>query len=220
MYADGEFDYRKMTKAELEYAILHIDGSNCPKNLANARNALEERISGASPEPVSRSTQGMPVQAQTLPITLNPDPTRSVGLLIVSSLFVAAGIFLGPEDKLSRLFCVGFFGLCFLVALVRLLPRSSYLVLTRDGLTIVSLYRKSFVAWKSVRTFVAYQVQSNEMVGWTYLPGREESTIAGRLGRLIGAGVEGALPDTYGMSADDLATLLNHYRETHAVSAL
>jgi hypothetical protein len=51
MDGDGQFDYRKLTKAQIEYAIIHIDGSKFPANLANARAALEARNSGASPEP-------------------------------------------------------------------------------------------------------------------------------------------------------------------------
>jgi hypothetical protein len=48
---DGQFDYRTLTKEEIEYALQHIDGSRFPMNLANARAALEARNSGASPEP-------------------------------------------------------------------------------------------------------------------------------------------------------------------------
>jgi hypothetical protein len=48
---DGQFDYRTLTKEEIEYALQHIDASRFPMNLANARAALDARNSGASPEP-------------------------------------------------------------------------------------------------------------------------------------------------------------------------
>jgi len=48
---DGQFDYSTLTKMQIEYAIQHIDGSRYPKNLLNARAALDARNSGASPEP-------------------------------------------------------------------------------------------------------------------------------------------------------------------------
>ena len=51
MHEDGEFDYGTLPTADVEYAILHIDGRMYPKNLANARAALEARKSGKSPEP-------------------------------------------------------------------------------------------------------------------------------------------------------------------------
>src|ERR1700722_5317571 len=48
---DGQFDYRSLTKEEIEYTLQHIDGTRFPMNLANARAALDARNSGASPEP-------------------------------------------------------------------------------------------------------------------------------------------------------------------------
>jgi hypothetical protein len=51
MSEDGGFDYRTLSRAQIEYALNHIDGSRFPRNLKNARTALEERISGVSPEP-------------------------------------------------------------------------------------------------------------------------------------------------------------------------
>jgi hypothetical protein len=51
MSEDGGFDYRTLSRAQIEYALNHIDGSKFPENLRNARVALDERISGVSPEP-------------------------------------------------------------------------------------------------------------------------------------------------------------------------
>jgi hypothetical protein len=51
MDGDGQFDYRTLTKEQIEYALQHIDGSRFPMNLANARAALDARNAGASPEP-------------------------------------------------------------------------------------------------------------------------------------------------------------------------
>jgi hypothetical protein len=51
---DGDFDYSALTRAQLEYAVQHIDADRFPKNLALARAALAARVSGASNEPASR----------------------------------------------------------------------------------------------------------------------------------------------------------------------
>lgn len=51
MYEDGEFDYRSLPLADLEYAVEHVDGAKYPKNLAGARAALEARRVGTAPEP-------------------------------------------------------------------------------------------------------------------------------------------------------------------------
>ena len=50
-FTDGDFDYSSLTRAQLEYAVDHIDEAEFPKNLANARAALEARVAGESPEP-------------------------------------------------------------------------------------------------------------------------------------------------------------------------
>jgi hypothetical protein len=48
---DGDFDYKSLPRDAIEYAIEHIDPQAFPKNLANARAALESRVCGSSPEP-------------------------------------------------------------------------------------------------------------------------------------------------------------------------
>jgi hypothetical protein len=54
-----------------------------------------------------------------------------------------------------------------------------------------------------------------EPVGWTYSPGSEKSKRLRRVNTAI-AGVEAALPDTYGMSVEQLAGLMNQLRDRHA----
>jgi hypothetical protein len=48
---DGDFDYKSLPCEAIEYAIEHINPQTFPRNLANARAALEARRSGSSPEP-------------------------------------------------------------------------------------------------------------------------------------------------------------------------
>lgn len=51
MSDDGSFDYHRLTKEQIEYAVAHIDRSQFPQNYAKAEAALAARISGRSPEP-------------------------------------------------------------------------------------------------------------------------------------------------------------------------
>ncbi len=139
-------------------------------------------------------------------------------LLVISSCFVALGIFLTSKDDLQiGWLCVLFFGLGVLVALINLLPGCSYLDLTSDGMEIRSLYRKWFVRWTDVQEFFPASVANRPMICWNYT----QSFAGQRLGRKISSGltgVEAALPDTYGMYAEDLANLLNDWRTKHAVA--
>jgi hypothetical protein len=139
-------------------------------------------------------------------------------LALGSGLFVALGVWLLRREPAIALSCIVFFGLCAAVALVSLLPNSSYLTLTEQGFLFCSLFRKHFVAWPSVQSFLAVKIRSNNMVGWVYAPEFREATRLRRVNTVI-AGVEAALPDTYGMPAQQLADLMNQTREVHTKPA-
>ncbi len=89
-----------------------------------------------------------------------------------------------------------------------LLPR-------QPSIALASLFRKHFVAWSDVQLFVPVWIQFNSLVGWNYLPAFRRSQRLRGLNTAI-AGVEAALPDTYGMSAEQLAKLMNQLRDTYA----
>jgi hypothetical protein len=98
--------------------------------------------------------------------------------------------------------------------LIALLPNSSFLTLTEDGFLFSSLFRKHFVAWSDVQAFVPVKIQLNNMVGWNYAPAFSQSQRLRTINTAV-AGVEAALPDTYGMPAAELADLMNQMRDIH-----
>jgi hypothetical protein len=149
-----------------------------------------------------------------LPVTYRTRPLKMALLALVSGVFVCIGLWLLPREPVIALACIIFFGLCASVGLVGLLPNSSYLTLTEQGFLFASLFRKHFVAWSSVQTFVPVRIQSNSMVGWIYSSEFRGSTRLRRASTAI-AGVEAALPDTYGMPAEQLADLMNQLRDVH-----
>ncbi|HWS64683.1 MAG TPA: STM3941 family protein [Steroidobacteraceae bacterium] len=134
-----------------------------------------------------------------------------------AGVFVAIGLWLLPREPFVALACIIFFGLCGLVGLVNLLPNSSYLTLTEGGFLFVSLFRKHFVAWSSVQSFVPVKIQFKNMVGWNFSSEYQESKRI-RVVNTTVAGVEAALPDTYGMPAGELADLMNQLRDIHTRS--
>ena len=146
---------------------------------------------------------------------LKPSPWRLLLLLAISSSFAALGIFLiSRGEQLGGWLCTVLFGLGALVAIVSLLPGSSYLDLSSSGMEIRTLYRRWFVRWKDVHEFYPVVISNRKMVGWDY----SASYSAQSLGRKISRGMSGAeagLPDTYGMSAESLARLLNEWRIRH-----
>lgn len=145
-------------------------------------------------------------------VILRPSRWKTVLLLLISLTFVAIAVwmFLLGESRAIAIFTGLFFGLGVIVFVVQLLPNSSWLRLDRDGFTIRSLYRDSRSSWNDMLHFHPIRIRRNSMVGWKYAEEYEQS----QTGRIVAntlTGVEGALPDTYGMKPAELADLMNSY---------
>jgi hypothetical protein len=154
-----------------------------------------------------------------LPVTYRTRPVKMAFLAFGSGIFVAIGVWLLPQEPFLARACIIFFGLCALVGLVSLLPNSSYLTLTERGFLFASLFRKHFVAWSNVQSFVPVKIQFKSMVGWNYSSEFRESKRIRGVNAAV-AGVEAALPDTYGMPAGQLADLMNQLRDMYTKPVL
>jgi hypothetical protein len=151
-------------------------------------------------------------------LTLHPKKSSAVWFLFVCSAFVVMGIWMGNSKGWIGYAGAGFFALGIPVALIQLLPGSSYLRIDDTSFTFSSLFRKTSVPWSVVdEFFVVTRKQTgltvHKMVGFNYVPSYERQRIGRRVAAAI-AKCEGALPDTYGKSAEELAVLLNSYLET------
>ena len=152
-----------------------------------------------------------------LPVTLRPSRKQLVLLLVLSSVFVAAGIWMAGRGEKMGYYSVAFFGLCWLVFLIQLHPRAAYLHLEPSAFTFCSLFRKHSVPWTDVAQFAVIRVGLNRMVGWNFRPGLCRHMRAASVTRVI-SGYEAALPDTYGMKPQALAELLNRLREQYGTA--
>lgn len=144
-----------------------------------------------------------------LPATFHPSRWRHALLLAMSLGFVAMGVFLiGKGEGWIAWACTGFFGLCAAVFAANLLPGASSLRLDDEGLLVRSLFREHRIAWRNVTHFRPVRIGMNRFVGFDYRP---EVPTHHRLRKLNSAvaGIEGMLPDRYGMRVEDLADLLN-----------
>jgi hypothetical protein len=153
--------------------------------------------------------------APNLPLRLRTSRTKMALLFGGSLAFSAAGFLVANKDPIIGYACIAFFGLCGIVGAVGLIPSSSYLELTQDGFTFCSLFRRSTVPWRHVREFLPIKIHHNAMVGWNYSTEFQSNATSRRIATAL-SGAEGALPDTYGMKAAELATLLNNLRARHA----
>jgi hypothetical protein len=147
-----------------------------------------------------------------LPVTLRSSRRKTLLMLAGSLVFVAGGIWLLHDQPSTGYSGIAFFGLCAVVFCVQLLPNSSYLRLTAEGFTTCTLFRCHTVPWRHVRTFGVGRIGLKKVVGWD--PAADLSGIV-RATKAI-SGYASALPDTYGLRAEELAALLNRLRDEHA----
>lgn len=98
-----------------------------------------------------------------------------------------------------------FFGGGLLVALVQLLPGSSYLRVGPEGIEWCALFRRRRLRWDDIEGFGHFPRGGQEFVGILYPRPPESFSEKASLGLV---GFHEALPDTYGRKAADLAAIL------------
>ncbi|WP_346984120.1 STM3941 family protein [Chryseobacterium sp. POE27] len=140
---------------------------------------------------------------QNLPLILKPGKVKNIVLLIISIGFVILGISLLDKSKLIAILNIVFFGMCFMVFLLNLIPGSSYIKIDEKGIEMKNLFRITFIPWQAVNTFKTKWVVFNKLVVFDL-----NKTLVGNNMKLR----QGGFPDTYGMSAAKLAQLLNEYK--------
>jgi hypothetical protein len=139
---------------------------------------------------------------------LRPSRQKLGGYALVSLLFVVVGFLARGDGGWLAWSSIAFFGLCFVVLVVNLAPGSAHLRLDSHGFEVRSLFRSHSYRWEDVKEFGVGHVGLRRMVMFNFAA---EFRQQGR-GRGVAAfltGWEGALPDTYGVSAEALAEMLN-----------
>jgi len=147
---------------------------------------------------------------------LRPRRLRFLILLIVSIGFCVEGLkMIQTGDHTGWLLTV-FFGAGVIIFCVTLLPGSSYLELDPAGFTVCSLFRSRTTRWSEIDEFRVAELGTRKSVVFNYSKHRFEKFI--QKASYVIADCEGALPDTYGLSADALAAMMNDWRK-HADAA-
>ena len=147
-------------------------------------------------------------QIRPLPIILRPSKTTLILSLVGSALFMVGGIWMASEQPGWGYAAAIFFGLAIVVFGVQLLPNSSYLKLTEEGFEVCSTFKVNTYRWADIEKFSVMNVPLNKMVSWDFVTDYSSQEAGRRVSSRI-TGSEAALPDTYGMTAEDLAQLMN-----------
>lgn len=156
-------------------------------------------------------------------LILRPKKTRAIWLLLGCGMFVAGGLWMAQDKGWIGYLCAGFFALGIPVAVVQLLPGSTYLRIADDGLSFANMFRITTIPWNVIDQFFVVTLKQtgmavHKLVAFNFVPSYDRA----RLGRRISSAIakcEGALPDTYGQKAEDLAEILNRclgqFKERH-----
>jgi len=158
-------------------------------------------------------------------LILRPSRVKWIGLLAGGGALTAVSIALllvesHTADRVGLILSAAFFGLATIVAACQLVPGTSYLRIGPDGLVMKTLWRTHRQAWEEIERFQVYEVRSGystqRQVGFVLRESRPGTRSFGRsLSRTL-AGVDGGLPDTYGLGVRELLALLEARRERYA----
>lgn len=167
-----------------------------------------------------RASNSMP---ETIKILYIPKK-KKLGVFITSTICLIILVNIrdsDTEDGLMMIMSIIFFGLGVLVSAILMLPHSAYLKLTPEGFEACSLFRKSFTKWDDIEKFLTYKnpTSPTTMVGLLFDKNyKQQETSRVMVKSLTYGEVEGALPDTYGMSAKNLTILMNEWLAKHKQS--
>lgn len=153
------------------------------------------------------------------PITLYPARGKWISLTLGAVVFTtigALGSFARIDAFQHAIMILGtiFFGTCMLAGIITLLPGASSLQLNQDGFAIAKFYWTRRLRWAEVSDFAIWTYRANKVI--TFNTCTPSSSKAGALLMKINsflAGRNDYLPDTYGLSANDLLALVNAWRK-------
>ena len=143
---------------------------------------------------------------------------KVVMVLGICAMFVAGGWFMVTQGEWFGWVVAGFFGPGGLAVIAVLLLRGwPSILLDEDGFEFTAVFRRSRFAWSDIDAFFVTDISGAKMIGIDFAPHYKPMR---RTRRWVHAftGMEGAIPDQYALSPEDLCTLLSQWRERHAAA--
>ena len=145
-------------------------------------------------------------------LTLRPNRRRYLLFMMLSAGFVAGGALTVRKSDPIGWAAILFFGSGVIVFGLLLLPGSAYLKLDSAGFTFCTLFRAHSTSWYEVDSFQVARIGGRKLVAFNYSNLHRGQDFARKLSHTI-SGYEGALPETYGLSAEELVITMNEWRQ-------
>jgi len=137
---------------------------------------------------------------------------KAVLLLLCSICFVAIGVWMAKETPLIGWACAVFFSLGVPASMIMMLSSSMNLRLDSEGFEMGSLRKASKTFWKDVESFHIGSIRGARMIVITYHSEYAEKRRTRAVADAL-SGMEGAIPDSYNASLEEVARTLNAWLE-------
>jgi hypothetical protein len=149
-------------------------------------------------------------------IVLTGNKSKTLLLFPGSAALLAISVAMVANGKETGWVGIIFFGLCFLASIYMLTPNATRLRIDKNGIEMKTLFKPMKLEWSEVNGF--YVAHINTGYSTTKLIGIEfsESYKKLRVGRQFSSaltGVEGALPNNFNRSAEEICELLNKSKQ-------
>ena len=146
-------------------------------------------------------------------VVLKASPLKWIGILSLCALFVWGGFLLlsDGDNKLAAWICFLLFGVVGVPVSLFQLIRPGRLTLDEKGFEQVMMGRSLKCNWHDVSDFGVMRVSRNKFVSFSQA--KDEGKVMANLSKTITGNHSGALGDTFGMKAKDLAELMNAFRD-------
>jgi hypothetical protein len=146
------------------------------------------------------------------PVTIYPSRKKWLLVFAISIAFTAGGTWMIASCDASGWFVLVFFGLGAIVAAAALLPGAGALMLDSDGFEVTNLFRHHRSHWQDTGGFLAARIPPARHLMVVYDDATQSAKNLAKINTAI-VGRNAGLPDTYGLSADDLARLMAQWCE-------
>jgi hypothetical protein len=156
----------------------------------------------------------------TAPLVLRTGERETLAPFGVCLAFAALGVLIIVVDGSAWGWAaVGFFGLGAIVLGATLLPGVSELRLDKEGFKVRSLFRTGRFRWSDVQNIRPVSIPPSRIVrvGFDFAPNARPA--AAWLSASL-AGVEGCLPENYGLRPEELANVLDAWRTSYTTSPI
>ena len=149
-------------------------------------------------------------------IVLTGNRSKAVLVLLGSAAFVAIGVAMVANGKAMGWGAIIFFGLGLLTGIYMLTPNANRLQIDKNGIEMKTLFKPMKLEWSDVDSFYVTKIRtgfaSTKMIGINF----SESYKKLRAGREFSSaltGMEGALPNNFNRSAEEVCELLNQAKQ-------